>query len=55
MPKAAKYVKVLTLNIDELESPDYKEILDRAEKRIEDVILSKSIGKQAPKERDISR
>jgi len=48
MPEAAEYVKTLDISIDDLSSPEYKSILDRAGKRIEEAILSNMVGEPSP-------
>jgi len=48
MPKAAEYVKTLDLSIDDLSSPEYESILDRAGKRIEEAILFNMVGEPSP-------
>ena len=47
-PEAAKYVKKLDIKIDELASPEYKSILDRAENRIEEAILFRTVSQKSP-------
>jgi len=42
-PEAAEYVKNLDIKISDLASPEYKSILDRAEQRIEEAVLSRSV------------
>jgi len=46
IPEAAKYVKNLDIKIDELASPEYNRILDRAEKRVEDAIINATIDRK---------
>lgn len=45
MPEAAKYVKNLEIKIDELAGQEYNRILDRAEKRIEDAIITATVDR----------
>jgi len=45
---AAEYVKKLDIKIDELASPEYKSILDRAESRIEEAILFRTVSQKSP-------
>jgi len=47
-PKAAEYVKTLDIKINELASPEYKSILDRAESRIEEAILFRTMSQKSP-------
>jgi len=42
-PEAAEYVRNLDIKISDLASPEYKSILDRAEQRIEEAVLSRSV------------
>jgi DNA primase large subunit len=46
IPEAAKYVKNLDIKIDELASPEYNRILDRAEKRVEDAIINATVDRK---------
>jgi len=46
IPEAAKYVKNLDIKIDELASPEYNRVLDRAEKRIEDAIINATVNRE---------
>lgn len=43
IPEAARYVKNLDIKIDELASPEYNRILDRAEERIEEAIMNATV------------
>jgi len=49
-PEAAEYVRDLDLKIEDLASPDYKSILDRAETRIEEAILHNLVSLQPHKD-----
>jgi DNA primase large subunit len=44
--KAAEYIKPLDIDIDELTSPDYIKILERAEDRIKEAILFNIVSKE---------
>jgi DNA primase large subunit len=44
--EAAKYIKNLDIKIDELASPEYNRILDRAEKRIEEAIINVTVERK---------
>jgi len=46
IPEAAIYVKNLDIKIDELASPEYNRVLDRAEKRIEDAIINATVNRE---------
>lgn len=45
--EAARYVKTLDIKINELSSPEYELILDRAKDRIEEAILFQSVSEQS--------
>jgi len=44
--EAAKYVKNLDIKIDELASPEYNRILERAENRIEEAIINATVDRK---------
>lgn len=50
MPEAARYIEALDLKIDELENPEFKPILEKAESRVEEAVLLRSIGPRSPKD-----
>jgi len=50
MPRASEYIKNLDLTIEDLIKPEYREILERAEDRIEEAILFGLVGKPSPKD-----
>ncbi len=50
IPEAAEYVKTLGIQIDDLASSEYRSILDRAENRIQEAILIRTIIQKSPKD-----
>jgi DNA primase large subunit len=50
LPEATKYMKELGIKISDLARPEYKSILDRAENRIEEAILSGTVGGKSLKD-----
>jgi len=50
MPEAAEYVKRLDVSIEDLTRPEFREILERAERRVEEAILSGLISGASPKD-----
>lgn len=46
IPEATKFVKNLDIKIDELASPEYNRILDRAENRIEEAIINATVDRR---------
>jgi hypothetical protein len=46
LKKTAEHVKKLGLNIEELATPEISQILNRAEERIKNAILSASVGEK---------
>ncbi|MBC7130522.1 DNA primase large subunit PriL [Candidatus Bathyarchaeota archaeon] len=50
LKEAAEYIKKLDLSIEELASPDYTEILERAEERVQEAILYSIITRKTENE-----
>lgn len=53
LPQATQYIKMLDLDIKELENPEYAPIIERAEKRVKNAVLYGQTGKPARNEIEI--